>query len=215
VQTGSSVTLATGHRARGADEPARDWADRALDVAREIGSLSHLRTASALGMLAREELGEPGSAERYLDVLDSPPLVGVEALACQVICEALIAIGDLKRAEQCAERSLQNSGGRLRELVCTIALGDVLARLGPGRWSEAERLLDRAHGLGQALGSRSALAAISLARAELASASGDGDEAIRHAEVARAAYRALGFVRYEGRAERLLADLTAATQQTA
>jgi class 3 adenylate cyclase/tetratricopeptide (TPR) repeat protein len=215
VQSGSSVTLATVHLARGEYELARDWADRALEVARQIGSLSHLRTASALSMLAREELGEAGSGERYLDVLESPPLLGVEALACQVICEALIAAGDLKRAEQCAERSLQNSGGRLRELVCMIALGDVLARLGPGRWSEAERLLDRAHGLAQALGSRSGLAAISLARAELASASGDGDDAIRHAEVARAAYRALGFARYEARAERLLADITAAAQQTA
>ena len=38
---------------------------------------------------------------------------------------------------------------------------------------------------------------------------------MRHAEVARAAYAALGFARYEGRAERLLADLGARTQQSA
>jgi len=215
VQSGSSVTLACLYLARGEYARAREWAERSLDIARQIGSVSHLRTASALSILARDELGEPASTDRHLELLENPPLTGIETLNCQVICEALLAIGDLKRAEQCAERSYQNAGGRLRELGCAIALGDVLIRLGAGRWAEAGRWLDRAHTLAQAVGSRSGLAAISLARAELANASGDGAAAVRHAEVARAAYRALGFGRYEARAERVLGEVASATQQTA
>ncbi len=215
VQSGSSTTLSLLHLARGEYALAREWADRSVEIARQIGSVSHLRTASALSILARDELGEPASTDRHLELLENPPLTGIETLNCQVICEALLAIGDLKRAEQCAERSYRNAGGRLRELGCAIALGDVLIRLGAGRWAEAGRWLDRAHTLAQAVGSRSGLAAISLARAELASASGDGSAAVRHAEVARAAYRALGFARYEARAEHVLGEVAAATQQTA
>jgi hypothetical protein len=132
-----------------------------------------------------------------------------------VVCEALLVMGDVKRAEQCAERSYEHAGGRLRELTCLIALGPVLTQLGPARWAEAERKLDQAHALAEAVGSRSGLAATSLARAELAHASGNTEAALRHAEVARAAYAALGFARYEARAERLLAELGTPSQQTA
>jgi tetratricopeptide (TPR) repeat protein len=215
VQSGSSVTLSLMYLARGEYQLAREWADRSLEIARAIGSVSHLRSASALSILARHELGEPTGADRHVELLENPPLTGIETLNCQVICEALLAIDDIKRAEQCAERSYQNAGGRLRELGCVIALADVLIRLGPARWTEAERWLDRAHVLAQAVGSRSGLAAISLARAELAHAAGEVEKATRHAEVARAAYRAIGFTRYEGRAERVLSEVGAPTQQSA
>jgi tetratricopeptide (TPR) repeat protein len=215
VQSGSAVTMALMHLARGEYELARDWADRSLEVARAIGSVSHLRSAAALSILARHELDEPASSDRHLELLENPPLTGIETLNCQVICEALLTIDDLKRAEQCAERSYQTAGGRLRELGCALALGEVLTRLGPGRWAEAERWLDRAHTLAQAVGSRSGLAATSLARAELAHANRHAEAAIRHAEVARAAYDALGFLRYQSRAERLLAELGTPSQKTA
>jgi tetratricopeptide (TPR) repeat protein len=215
VQSGSSVTLALVHLTRGEYALAREWADRALEIARAIGSVSHLRSASALSILAHHELDEPTSADRHFEVLENPPLMGLETLDCQVICEALLTSGEIKRAEQCAERSYHNAGGRLRELGCAIALGAVLIRLGPARWTEAERWLDRAHTLAQAIGSRSGLAATTLARAELAQATGNAEAAIRHAEVARAAYAAIGFRRDHGRAERLLAEIRTPTQRSA
>jgi class 3 adenylate cyclase/tetratricopeptide (TPR) repeat protein len=215
VQSGSAVTIALIYLTRGQYELAREWSDRSLDVARAIGSVSHLRSAAAISIIARHELDEPSSGDRHLELLENPPLTGIETLNCQVICEALLTIGDLKRAEQCAERSHQGAGGRLRELGCCLALGEVLTRFGAGRWAEAERWLDRAHGLAQAVGSRSGLAATSLARGELAQATGDTDGALRHAEVARASYAALGFTRYQGRAERLFAELGTASQKTA
>ncbi len=215
VQSGSAVTMALMYLARGEYERAREWADRSLEIARAIGSVSHLRSASALSILARQELDEAASGDRHLELLENPPLTGIETLNCQTICEALLAIGDLKRAEQCAERSYQNAGGRLRELGCALALADVLTRIGPARWADAERWLERAHTLAQAIPLRSGLAATSLGRAELAQAAGNTEAAMRHAEVARAAYAALGFTRYEGRAERLLAELGVPTQQTA
>ena len=215
VQSGSSVTIAIAHLIRGEYQLARDWAERSLEIARAIGSVSNLRSASALSILARHELDEPPNAERHLELLENPPLTGFETLTCPMICEALLAIGEVNRAEQCAERSYRNAGGRLRELGCAIALADVLIRVGPARWPEAERWLGRAQTLAQAIGSRSGLATTSLARAELAHAAGDGEAATRHAEMARAAYRALGFSRYEGRAERLLAEVGAPTQRSA
>jgi tetratricopeptide (TPR) repeat protein len=215
VQSGSSVTLAVAHLARGEYELTREWAECSLEIARAIGSVSHLRSAAALSILARHELDQAASADRHLELLENPPLTGIETLNCQMICEALLAIGEVKRAEQCAERSYQNAGGRLRELGCALALGDVLIRLGPARWAEAERWLGRAHVLAQAIGSRSGLAATSLARGELARATGDAETAARHGEVARAAYRALGFTRYEGRAERLVAEVGTPSQRSA
>lgn len=215
VQSGSATTIASIHFARGEYAQAREWAERSLDIARNIGSVSHLRTASALSILAREALDEPPNTDRHLELLENPPLTGIETLNCQIICEALLGISDLKRAEQCAERSYQNAGGRLRELGCAIALGEVLTQIGPPRWVEAERWLDKAHGIAQAIGSRSGLAATSLARAGLAHATGDVEAAARHAEVARTVYAALGFARYEAKADRLLAELGAPTQQSA
>ena len=214
VQSGSAVTIALVHLARGEYALAHEWAERSLEVARAIGSVSQLRTAAALSVLTRHELAEPPSADRQQELIESPPVTGVEALNCAVIVEALVAVGELRRAEQCAERALQGAGGRLRELVCVLALADVLTRLGAGRWAEAERWLERARALAQEIGSRSGLAAVSLIRAELALAAGDGEGAVRHGEVARAAYAALGFTRYESRADRVVTDVTAA-QQTA
>jgi class 3 adenylate cyclase/tetratricopeptide (TPR) repeat protein len=215
VQSGSAVTMALMHLALGEYERAREWADKSLEVARTIGSVSHLRSASALAILARHELNEPTGSERHIELLETPLLTGIETLNSQIICEALLAVDEVKRAEQCAERSYQNAGGRLRELNCALALADVLTRVGPARWAEAERWLERAHVLADAIGSRSGLAATSLARATLAHVGGDSERALRHAEVARAAYDALGFTRDLGKADRLLSELGAPSQQTA
>jgi class 3 adenylate cyclase/tetratricopeptide (TPR) repeat protein len=215
VQSGSATTIASIHFARGEYALAREWSERSLEIARSIGSVSHLRTVSALSILARDALDEPPNTDRHLELLENPPLTGIETLNCQIICEALLAIGDLKRAELCAERAYQNAGGRLRELGCVIALGEVLTQVGPPRWAEAERWLEKAHGIAQAIGSRSGLAATSLARATLAHANGDVEAAVRHAEVARATYGALGHVRYETKADRLLTELGTPTQQSA
>ncbi len=215
VQGGSAVTIALVHLARGEYAEVDEWAERSLDVSRAIGSLSNLRSAAALSVLARHERGEPPSSEHHPELLDNTPLTGVETLNCRPIVEALLAIGEVKRAEQCAERSLQSAGGRLRELQCVTALADVLIVLGAGRWAEAERWLEHGNALAQAIGSRSGLAAISLSRAELALALNDGEAAIRHAEVARSTFAALGFPRYEARAERVLTDVGTGAQQTA
>ncbi len=215
VQGGSATTMALAHLTRGDYEHARDWADRSLEVTRAIGSLSHLRSAAAISILARLELDEPAGSDRQIELLESTPLTGLENLNCQVICEALLALGEVKRAEQCAERAYQSAGGRLRELGCALALADVLTRIGPARWTEAERWLDRAHTLAQEIGVRSRLAATSLGRATLAHASGNAEAALRHAEVARAAYAGLGFTRDVARADRILAELGVPSQQTA
>ena len=215
VQGGSAVTIALAHLARAEYALVAEWADRSLETSRAIGSVSQVRSASALSILAHLELGEAPNLDRHVELLDDPPLTGIETMNAHVIVEALLAVDEVKRAEQCAERSHKNAGGRLREFNCGLALAEVLTRLGPGRWSEAERWLARAAALAEAMASRSGLAAVGLARADLALAVGDTEGAVRHAEVARAAYAALGFARYAARAERLLADLRAGTAQTA
>ncbi|MCC6848451.1 MAG: AAA family ATPase [Deltaproteobacteria bacterium] len=215
VQSGSAVTLSLMYLARGNYERAREWADRSLEIARAIGSASHLRSAAALGILARHELDEPIGGDRHLELIETPRLTGLETLSCQIICEALLAIDEVTRAEQCAERSYRHAGGRLRELSCSLALGDVATRLGPSRWADATRWYERAYTLAEAIGSHSGLAATSLGRALLAQVMGDAARATRHAEVARAAYTALGYTRDAAKADRILAEVGAESRETA
>lgn len=215
VQAGSAVTLALACLARGDYARAREWAERSLEVARAIGSVSHLRSAAAVVILAACELDEPVGGDRHRDLVDRLPLTGTETLNCHIICEALLAIGEVEHAERCAEDTYRNAGGRLRELCCVLARGAVTTQLGPARRAEARRWYDRAGELAAAIGSRSGLAATSLGRATLAHASGDASLALRHAEGARAAYAALGFHRGAGRAARLLAALGGPERESA
>jgi len=116
-----------------------------------------------------------------------------------------VAVGELKRARRLAELAYAHAGGRLREALCTTALGDVTWRLGPEHYATAQDWYDRAISLAEVIDTRWPLVTACLGAAELALARGDQSGAARLAERALVICREVGLARYQARAERLLA----------
>ncbi|TMA94201.1 MAG: hypothetical protein E6J77_04030 [Deltaproteobacteria bacterium] len=203
VQGAAAATLAQAHFIRGRFEDARRWADVGLDMAEAINHLLVLPAAASIALLARLELGEPADTTRYVDAMDQ----GLASAAhmhvnMRFVGEALLACNELERAERFAELlRARPFGGRLREALVGIALGELMSRF--GRLDEAERWYTEAIATGEAIGARSSIAAASLGAAELAAARGEHATAARSAERALGLSRELGLVRYADRAARL------------
>ena len=203
VQGAAAATLAQAHVIRGRFEDARRWADVGLDMAEAINHLLVLPAAASIALLARLELGEPADTTRYVDAMDQ----GLASAAhmhvnMRFVGEALLACNELERAERFAELlRARPFGGRLREALVGIALGELMSRF--GRLDEAERWYTEAIATGEAIGARSSIAAASLGAAELAAARGEHATAARSAERALGLSRELGLVRYADRAARL------------
>jgi len=215
VQLASSATLAQVHLARAEYAEARRWADRSLEIAQRIGNMAQVRTASAVGLLASRELADTGAQARYLGLLEAGIALGPEPLTMQLIVEALLAVGQARRAEDVARTAYETSGGRLRETLCLAALGDVLLRLGPTRAAEARQCYEHARALAEALGARISRARTLLGLGELAAGEGDGAAAQRHFTEALEVFRTLGYLRDHARTERLLASLETRVQESA
>lgn len=214
VQSYSASTLASVHWARGEFPQAQTWADRSLEVAESIGNLSAQRTAAAVALGSRIAQGVAANTNRYLSVMEQRLAGGGDmALKCLLVVETLLSLGEVKRAERFAQVAFRHAGGRLRKAVSSVALGDVMAALGPGRWTEAGQWYERGIRLATAVGARSVLAAGRLGAAELAFQSGDRAGAAVAAEEALAICRVAGLNRYGARAERLLAGGQVAADQ--
>src|SRR5439155_18969713 len=125
------------------------------------------------------------------------------ALKSDVVSEAPIAIGELRRAEHLADLAYRYAGGRLRELWAALALGRVKSLLGHAARKEAEEWTGRALALADEIGSRWGLAAASLAAAELAAERGDRRASRELCQRALGLAQEMGLVRLARRAERL------------
>ncbi len=210
VRTGTASLLAQGHFLRGEYAEAVRWADHSIEIAREIGSVAAGRSAASVAMAARFELGLPPLATRYLRHLESG-LVGASNLPlyARVAVEALVAIGELKRAERVVEHGDRQASGRFREALCASARAELL-RNDPRRLDEAERLAARALALAEEIGSRTTLAATWLTASQIALARSAHERAHTALLRAREAARAARVRHYERRAESLLLDLAPA-----
>ena len=216
VQSGSAVTLGHFHLLRGDYAEAKRWAERGLELAEVIGNVAAVRTGALVGLMSRLELGETVSLPRYLDLIEQRgTALGDLALKSNLVVEALVAVGELKRARRLAELAYAHAGGRLREALCATALGDVTWRLGPEHYATAQGWYDRAISLAEVVDTRWPLATASLGAAELALARGDRASAARLAEKALVIYREVDLARYQTRAERLLARVDAGAEATA
>ena len=182
-----------------------------MEMAQSIGNESMCRTAAAISVLSRAELGLPLAAAPAELVSSEPKREGDFAMMSQVISEALLALGDLERAEQIARYAYEHAAGRLREMLSALALGNVLLRLGSPHLSEAEHVYDQAITLAETLGARLPLTIAHLGAGELAAARGDPATGARHLRQALTLCRELGLARYQPRAERLLADMAPVT----
>ena len=198
TQSGSASILAQVHLAHAEYPQARHWATISLDVAEQIGSVAGVHRGEALLLAARVALGEMVTLGALADRLqDGIAQGGNMLMAIQPVVESLLGLGELKRAERVARIAVERAAGRYRFLLALAALAEVLVRRGPAAWAEAERTIDRAQGLAEALGSRSVQVQLLMSRARLALARDLPDDARRALDAAYAGGQAIGLTRYE------------------
>jgi tetratricopeptide (TPR) repeat protein len=216
VQSLAASTLAWVHLARAQYAEARRWAETSLEVAEVIGNVATIRTAAALALTARVSAGETGTPSRYLELIEQGHAARSDmAGKCYLVVEAFLATGEVDRARRFAEIAYEHAGGRLRQAWCATALGDIMLRLGPRHWGEAERWYEQALGQAEAIGARSALATASLGAGELAVAQGDQEAGRRLFRQALAVAGGIGFTRLQARAEDLLASCSGEPERCA
>lgn len=216
TQGGSAVTLAQLYFERTEYLEAKRWADRSLEISQAIGSLAGIRTAAAVALAARLELGENVTVATYVDAIEEGLVHGgTLPLNSRLVIDALLAVGETARARRVAEVAYGRGGGRLREVIITSALGDVMLRLGAAHWVEAERWYGQSLALAQVIGARSSEIATLIGLAELALARSDRETARRHLDVAVGYGRDLGMHRLLARGERLLADVSTEAKRLA
>jgi len=212
VRSSAATMLAQIHLLRGEYTDAKPWAERSLEIALAVGNVSSIAIVSAITLSAGLELGERVAASRYVELIDQEAAsVSDLALSSHIIVSALLAIDEVQRAERFAARVHERIGGRLRELYSAVALADVLFRVGPTRWAEAERLYTQSIALAETLGTRAMLAAARLGAGELAAARGDASTSAAHLRHALVICHDLGLGRYQPRVEQLLADTESGT----
>lgn len=208
VQSGSASVLAQIYLAQGVFDAAREWASRSLEVAERIGNIAAVARGEALVLAARVALGEAVTLGRLADDFeDGMARGGTMLLLVQPVVEACLGLGEVTRAERIARLAVERAGGRYRALLAAAALGDVLVRQGPRAWAEAERTVDHALAVADALGSRAVRVQALLARARLSLARDRVADARHALETARALGTAIGLTRYD----RLIAMLLAQT----
>jgi len=216
AQAGAAATIAQACFEHTDYGEAVRWADRSLEISQAIGSLAGIRISAAVALAARLELGELADAAAYVDAIEEGLAQGGNLpLNGRLVLEALLAVGEVTRAKRIADIANGRGGGRLREATITSSLGDIMFRLGPAHWIEAERWYTHALGVAQAISSRSTEVAALLGLAELAIARGDRETARRQIALALGHCRALGLCRSQRRAERLAADAAEDAKQLA
>jgi class 3 adenylate cyclase len=205
VQAGASGLIAWMQLELGRSAEAETSAARSLELAQAIGNVGGTRTAATVLVLACGALGAapPASAVELIDMGGANP--ADLALKSDLVSEALIAIGELRRAEHLADSAYRYAGGRLRELWATLGLGRVKSLLGHAARKEAEEWTRRALALADEIGSRWGVAAASLAAAELAAERRDRRASRELCQRALNVAQEMGLVRLARRAEGLLA----------
>jgi len=138
--------LAQTYCLRGDYARAKVHAEAGLRIGEEIGNLNVLPAAASAAIIAYTELGEPFDPARYVESLEqglaSP---GFLQLNQRFVAEALMGIGNLARAAHHVEAMYGALGGRLREALIAVAMGDVRQR--QGRLREATEAYERGRSL--------------------------------------------------------------------
>lgn len=166
--------LALVHFQRAEYSAARDWADRALATAQEIGNIGSIRTGATVAMASRRELGERIALSRYLDALEPTPGSTLEfGVSGHLLVEILVELGELERAVAYASEAAVRSGGRLRQMQSLLSTGRTLRDAGSVHRKEAEEEYRLAAAVADEIGSRSFGVAARIGLGQLAAAAGD------------------------------------------
>jgi hypothetical protein len=114
AQSGSAATLAQVYFEQAEYAEAKRWADRSLEIAQSIGSLAGMRTASAVALASRIELGEPANVAAHLDAIEEGLAQGgTLPLNSRLVIEALLVAGEVERAKRVTELTYGRGGGQI------------------------------------------------------------------------------------------------------
>jgi tetratricopeptide (TPR) repeat protein len=205
IQSSSALLLSHTHFMRGDYPFAKDWADRALEIAQGIATDASIHRAAALAFAARVQLRERTNVTRFIDLAEQGITAGGNLVySIGIVIESLLTLGDLSRAELFAQKAHDHAAGRLRDMLTTIPLGDVRSRLGPAHWQQAQQHYEHAIALAEAMRSRSVLAVALVGAGELAEARGDRTARQHYGRRALELCRELEIGHYLPRAERLV-----------
>jgi hypothetical protein len=123
VQGGSAGLLAAIHFDRAEYAEAKRWADVGMEVAERIGNVGPARTGAALAVRSRVLLGESVDAAPYLDAIEKGiGITGGMPSNNRLLVQALLDVGAIDRAKRIEEIGQARAGGRLRQVLCEIAL---------------------------------------------------------------------------------------------
>ena len=163
--------LAAVHLLRAEYAEAKRWADLSLEIGEAIANANVLAAGGSIGFLARQALGESPDAAPFVERIEHGlASVGPMHLNLRFVAEALLAAGDLERADRVSAALVASRGGRLRQACMLVGRGDVLVRL--GRYAEALGVYGEARALGETIGSGSVVAGALIGAAEAAAACG-------------------------------------------
>jgi class 3 adenylate cyclase/tetratricopeptide (TPR) repeat protein len=205
-RSGMASVLAQLHFVLGDYEEAKRWADDSLEIAEVIGNVTTVRTGASMALGARHELGETMDAERYLrPIEESFAMASNLSLYVRLIVDVLLSVGEVALAERAARLAYERAGGRLREMLARLALGDVLTVLGPAHHAEATHSFEQVAEVAAEIGLRAMAAHAKLGLGRIAMLAGDRAGGDRHLLDARATFIELGLRRYAERAQRWLA----------
>lgn len=216
VQAGMAGMLAQYAFERGDYPETLRWAQRGLDVAESLGFVAALQVEAALFLASRHLLGQPVSERRYAHLLHEYVQPGAEGqMSTYAIVDALLVLGETERALRHARVAAARAGGRLAEMVSSVALGDALAAVGPVEWPAAAEAYERATELAEATGARRILVVARLGAGLLAQRRGDLTGGAWRLRQALALARDLGLVRYAARSAAALGEVPAAPHRVA
>jgi len=215
-RSGMAAILAQLHFMRGDYEEAKRWADQSLKITEVIGNVTTNRMAAIMALGARLALGESVTKSRYLKPVESSlSMAGNQSLYVLVLVDVLLDAGEVELAERAARIAIDHAGGRLRHMLASLALGNVLLELGADHWDAAGECFELAARLAGEIGVRAYGGHALLGLGRLAAARNDRAYADRCLREAESVFRELGLGRYAERSSRRLVDSDVLLPQSA
>jgi class 3 adenylate cyclase/tetratricopeptide (TPR) repeat protein len=166
IRCASAGLLAQTHCLRGEYDRAKALALESLAIGEEISNLNVYPAAASVILIAHAELGEPIDPAHYVDCIEKGlAAAGFMQLNVRFVVEALLGIGDVDRAVEHAEALYGVVGGRLRQALVGVAMGDAMQRR--GHLERAREAYGMARAVALEIGARSVLVGAILGLAEI------------------------------------------------
>jgi hypothetical protein len=179
-------------------------------LAEEIGSGASVPNLAAIVLLANEAEGTDTDPEPYVAQIEAnlSTVAGAQQVL-RFVVDALIATGDLDRAERIAQTVRRRSGGRFRKAYSAKGLADIAARRGAEGWSRAGYFYEEAVRVAREIDAQSLLASALLAQAHLFGLQGKAEAGIAALDEGMRLARGLGMRWLLAQGERLRERLVA------